>query len=126
MLETEQQVEKSDILKIYTNGYKNPKDFKVGLEYERLPISTGSLCSVDYWEEYGIRNLLEKFAQEETWDFIFDELAELVIVPILADINTVNQNGCYHFVRVITYFNFLHRACPPNFRYYLFLMYQDL
>lgn len=73
MLETEQRVEKSDILKIYTSGYKNPKDFKVGIEYERLPISTGSLCSVDYWEEYGIKNLLEKFAQEETWDFIFDE-----------------------------------------------------
>ena len=73
MLETEQRVKKSDILKIYTNGCKSPKDFKVGLEYERLPISTGSLCSVDYWEEFGIKNLLERFAQEETWDFIYDE-----------------------------------------------------
>lgn len=72
MLKVEQKIEKNDILSLYTSGYKKPTDFKIGIEYERLPIHSGSLCSVDYWEEYGLKNLLEKFAQEETWDYITD------------------------------------------------------
>ena len=63
MLKIEQKIEKSDLLKLYTKGFTEPKDFKIGIEYERVPIHTGSMCSVDYWEEYGIKNLLEKFAQ---------------------------------------------------------------
>lgn len=73
MLKIEQKIEKSDLLKLYTKGFTEPKDFKIGIEYERVPIHTGSMCSVDYWEEYGIKNLLEKFAHEETWDYITDE-----------------------------------------------------
>ena len=70
MLKTEQKIDKSDLLKLYTKGYTKSDDFKIGLEYERLPVHAGSMCSVDYWEEYGIKNLLEKYAHEETWDYI--------------------------------------------------------
>lgn len=73
MLKTEQKIEKKDLIKLYTKGYTKPEDFKIGIEYERIPIHSGSICSVGYWEEYGIKNLLEKYAQEETWDYITDE-----------------------------------------------------
>lgn len=73
MLKTEQRIEKNDLIELYTKGYTKPEDFKIGIEYERIPIHSGSICSVGYWEEYGIKNLLEKYAQEETWDYITDE-----------------------------------------------------
>lgn len=72
MLKTGQKITRSEIVKIYENGCKCPDEFKVGVEYERLPVHSGSCCAVDYWEEYGIKKLLEKFAQEETWDYIYD------------------------------------------------------
>lgn len=73
MLKIEQKIEKSDLIKLYTKGYTKPDDFKIGIEYERVPVRAGSICSVDYWDEHGIRNLLEKYAHEETWDYITDE-----------------------------------------------------
>lgn len=63
---------KEDILKLYTKGYTQPEDYTIGIEYERLPISPTSFKAVDYWSEYGIKNLLEEFAKESTWDYILD------------------------------------------------------
>ena len=38
MVKVEQQrLQKEDILKLYTKGYTKPEDFKIGMEYERLP-----------------------------------------------------------------------------------------
>lgn len=68
----EQILSKEEILKLYTKGYKNPIDFKIGMEYERLPISEISFKAVDYWAEYGIKSFLEEFAKEATWDYITD------------------------------------------------------
>jgi len=73
MLKIEHKIEKSDLIKLYTKGYTKPEDFSIGIEYERVPVHAGSMCAVDYWEEQGIKNLLEKYAQEETWDYITDE-----------------------------------------------------
>lgn len=73
MYKLQQRLEKEDILKLYTKGFTRPEDYKIGIEYERLPISSSSYKTVDYWSEYGIKNLLEKFAQEETWDYITDD-----------------------------------------------------
>ena len=64
---------KEDILKLYTKGFTRPEDFTIGIEYERLPISATSYKSIDYWTEYGIKNLLEEFAKENSWDYILDE-----------------------------------------------------
>jgi len=72
MYKLEQELTKSEILNLYTKGYKNPADFKIGLEYERLPVSTSSFKAVDYWSEFGIKDFLENFAKEETWDYITD------------------------------------------------------
>ncbi len=72
MYKLEQELVKDDIIKLYTKGFKRPEDFSIGLEYERLPISSCSYKAVDYWSENGIKNLLETFAKEETWDYITD------------------------------------------------------
>lgn len=72
MLNLKQKLAKDEILKLYTKGYKRPEDFTIGMEYERLPISCSSFNTVDYWSEFGIKNFLENFAKEETWDYITD------------------------------------------------------
>ena len=73
MYKLQNKLEKEDILKLYTKGFTQPADFKIGIEYERLPITSCSYKAVDYWPEYGIKNLLETFAKEETWDYITDD-----------------------------------------------------
>lgn len=73
MFKLEEKLEKSDILKLYTKGYTRAEDFKIGIEYERLPINSNSFKNVDYWSELGIKSLLETFAKEETWDYITDD-----------------------------------------------------
>ena len=65
-------LEKSDILKLYTKGYTSPVDYKIGMEYERLPISKTSLKAVDYWDANGVNNILRDFAGENSWDYIVD------------------------------------------------------
>lgn len=66
-------LEKSEILKLYTKGFTNPQDYKIGLEYERLPIDSTSLKAVDYWGDKGIANCLGEFARQNCWDYIVDE-----------------------------------------------------
>lgn len=73
MYKLQNKLEKTDILKLYTKGYTQPTDFKIGIEYERLPITCSSYKATDYWSEYGIKNFLETFAKEETWDYITDD-----------------------------------------------------
>ncbi len=65
-------LEKSDILKLYTKGYTKPEDYKIGLEYERLPINSTSFKAVDYWGNNGIADSLEKFARQNGWNYIID------------------------------------------------------
>lgn len=71
-LEQKTQLDRKEILKIYTKGYKKPEDYRIGIEFERLPISATSFKAIDYWSDNGIKNFLEKFAKEETWDYILD------------------------------------------------------
>lgn len=71
-LEQKKELTKDEILKLYTGGYKNPIDLRIGMEYERLPVSTTSFKSVDYWKDNGVKHFLEEFAREETWDYILD------------------------------------------------------
>ncbi len=73
MFKLDQKLEKADILKLYTKGFTRAEDFKIGLEYERLPIILSSFKNVDYWQERGIKSFLESFAKEETWDYITDD-----------------------------------------------------
>ena len=64
---------RSEILNLYTKGYTNPQDYKIGLEYERLPINSDTLKAIDYWGENGIAICLEQFARKNGWDYIVDE-----------------------------------------------------
>lgn len=69
---TEKRLEFQDIREIYTSGCKTKSDFKIGLEYERLPIKSQTGLAADYYSEYGICNLLRTFAKRENWDYITD------------------------------------------------------
>ena len=72
MYQTRQKLEKTEILNLYTQGYKNQQDYKIGIEYERIPVSDLTLENTDYYKDYGIKDLLLLLAKEDTWDFITD------------------------------------------------------
>lgn len=69
MIQTQEKLVKEDILKLFTTGCKS--DLMVGMEYERLPISSSSFKAVDYYA--GICDFLRQFAKEENWDYITDD-----------------------------------------------------
>ena len=71
--QTKERVEYQDIREIYTAGCKSKSDLKIGLEYERLPVSSQSHNAVDYYPEAGICNFLRTFAKYENWDYITDD-----------------------------------------------------
>ena len=66
-------LDRSEILKLYTKGYTYAQDFKIGVEYERLPISSTSYKAIDYWGDNGICAYLENFAKTNKWDYIVDQ-----------------------------------------------------
>lgn len=66
-------LDKSDILKLYTKGFTDPIDYKIGVEYERIPIFKTSFKAADYWGENGVCDLLEKFAKVNKWEHILDD-----------------------------------------------------
>ena len=66
-------LDRSEILKLYTKGYTYTEDFKIGMEFERLPILLSSCEAVDYWGDNGICSLLERFAHKNNWDYIVDQ-----------------------------------------------------
>lgn len=69
----EKEVTRADIRAYYESGVKSEKDLRVGVEYERLPIFDVTGANVDYYHEFGICNLLRRFAKEDNWDYITDD-----------------------------------------------------
>ncbi len=69
----EKEVTREDIKAYYASGAKAPNDVKIGIEYERLPIFDVTGTNVDYYHEFGICNLLRKFAKADNWDYITDD-----------------------------------------------------
>lgn len=61
------------ILDIFNRGCKLEQNHKVGLEYERIPISTKDFKSVDYAGEGGIYDLLRAFAKQDDWEYETDD-----------------------------------------------------
>lgn len=57
-LKTKERLEYQDILNIYKSGCKEKSLHRIGLEYERLPISIVTNKAVDYGSEFGICNFL--------------------------------------------------------------------
>lgn len=72
-VKSREKLERADILELFTSGCKSKTLYKVGLEYERLPISTVTNKAVGYDGEHGICNFLRTFAKEENWDYITDD-----------------------------------------------------
>lgn len=64
---------RSEILKLYTKGFVNPCDYKIGLELERIPINNTNFETVDYWGNNGICSILTKFAKKNNWNYIVDQ-----------------------------------------------------
>lgn len=65
-------IDRSEIIKLYTKGYTTPSEYKVGIEFERLPISEQQFDSVGYWGCEGICAMLSNFARRNNWDYIVD------------------------------------------------------
>lgn len=72
-LKTQNKLETSEILKLFTTGCRPASMHKVGMEYERLPVCNETQKAVDYNEDFGICNFLRSFAREENWDYITDD-----------------------------------------------------
>ena len=71
--EIQGQLEMNDILAIFEDGCKSEGTKKVGIEFERLPISTADFKMVDYSCENGVYDLLRAFAKLDDWEYITDD-----------------------------------------------------
>jgi len=66
-----EKLEISDIENLFLRGCKQEE--KIGLEYERLPVSISDNSAVPYEGEYGICEFLREYARENNWDYILDD-----------------------------------------------------
>ena len=70
MLKTEDHLEYNQLLDEFLLGCKT--DRKIGMEYERIPVSRYGKNVVPYEGEYGMCELLREFAKVDNWDYILD------------------------------------------------------
>lgn len=61
------------ILSTFKSGFKEVAEHKVGIEFERLPVSSKDFKMVDYAKENGIYDLLRTFARLDEWEYIIDD-----------------------------------------------------
>lgn len=76
MLQSKTIIEKADsesILEEFKRGFKTAENFKIGMEFERLPISSVDFKMVDYSKENGIYDLLRNFAKLDEWEYLTDD-----------------------------------------------------
>lgn len=71
--EFDENVDIEAILATYKKGCKSSGDEKIGIEFERLPISSKDFKTVDYSAENGIYDLLRNFAKLDGWEYITDD-----------------------------------------------------
>ena len=70
MLKTEERLEYSQLLDEFILGCKT--DEKIGMEYERIPVSYYGKNVIPYEGDYGMCELLREFAKVNNWDYILD------------------------------------------------------
>ena len=70
MLKTEERLEYSQLLDEFILGCKT--DQKIGMEYERIPVSLYGKNVVPYEGDFGMCELLREFAKIDNWDYILD------------------------------------------------------
>lgn len=69
----QEKADLKNILEIYNRGCKLTELHKVGLEYERIPISTTDFKAIDYAGENGVYEVLRAFAKQDDWDYVTDD-----------------------------------------------------
>lgn len=70
MLKTEERLEYSQLLDEFLLGCKTEQ--KIGMEYERIPVSLYGKNVVPYEGDFGMCELLREFAKVDNWDYILD------------------------------------------------------
>lgn len=70
MIKTEERLEYSQLLDEFLLGCKTEQ--KIGMEYERIPVSTYGKNVIPYEGDFGMCELLREFAQIDNWDYILD------------------------------------------------------
>lgn len=70
MLKTEERLEYSQLLDEFILGCKT--DQKIGMEYERIPVSYYGKNVVPYEGEFGMCEFLRELAKIDNWDYILD------------------------------------------------------
>lgn len=70
---TEEKVTLENIYAGFEKGFKSEEDFKTGIEFERLTISSKDFKAIDYSGETGVHDLLRTFAKVDGWEFITDD-----------------------------------------------------
>ena len=70
MLKTEERLEYSQLLDDFILGCKNSQ--KIGMEYERIPVSLYGKNNVPYEGDFGMCEFLREFAKVDNWDYILD------------------------------------------------------
>lgn len=71
MIKTEERLEYSQLLDEFLLGCKTEQ--QVGMEYERIPVSTYSNHVIPYSDEFGMLEFLKEFAKVDNWDYITDD-----------------------------------------------------
>ena len=72
-LQTREKLHREDILALFTEGFKPKSEHKIGMEFERLPVSDVTNNSIPYYGDFGVCNFLRTFAKTENWDYITDD-----------------------------------------------------
>ena len=70
MIKTEERLEYSQLLDEFILGCKT--DQRIGMEYERIPVSYYGKNVVPYEGEFGMCEFLREFAKIDNWDYILD------------------------------------------------------
>ena len=70
MLKTEERLEYSQLLDEFVLGCKTEQ--KIGMEYERIPVSIYGKKNIPYDGDFGMCELLREFAKVDNWDYILD------------------------------------------------------
>ncbi len=71
---TQEYLNLKDAKKLFTDGIKlTSQDFKVGMEYERLPINFETNQAALYYGIDGICEFLRLYARNENWDYLLDK-----------------------------------------------------
>ena len=90
MLKSEERLEYRQLMDEFLLGCKT--DRRIGMEYERIPVSKYTQNVVSYEGDFGVCELLREFAKIDNWDYIIDD-TNIIGLKKLHDTITL-EPGC--------------------------------